>query len=599
MAKLPAMLRPAAAAVAAAVLAGGCATVPTVGRPEPVTGASGQVQQFVQPIAPAPRPGWSPKAIVQGFLAASASITNEHTAAAKQFLAPQLRRSFKPSWAVTVVGSLSPPVQGKAGPRNQDGASTETETVTLTGQQLATISNIGQYLDNPGPHRYTFRLGRFGDQWLIIDLPLTSPLLLTQTDFEQVYQPRNLYFWSPGDTDLVPQPVFAREGDTYADIATNLVKALLMSDQDNASWLEEATSTAFPSGTTLLTSVAIVGSSAVVNLGGAAAGAGPAQLRDMAAQLVTTLTSTSYQQPAITRSVVLEINGKVRDIDGTRLQQPGDYRNLVPSAPAHSPLYFIATTGAVSELAGGSSARVVRNPAGHSQLHFATIAVSPTGPPQLAATLAAGQGCVIYYGPLAGSGPLGERQLPDPAVGGCTSLSWDSHGDIWAVTGQKTWVLPPGGRQPVPVSLPPLPGTDPQSYRVLSLRVAPDGVRVAMLVQIQGGGREVLLTAVTRTADQVSLGTPVTIGTSLTAPAALSWYDPDHLIVLNRSQLYEVPATGGTPVAVGPVPPGTQSITSAGNGQIAAAGPDEILRSSGLDQIQQPVVQGTSPAYPG
>jgi hypothetical protein len=151
------MLRPAAAAVAAAVLAGGCATVPTVGRPEPVTGASGQVQQFVQPIAPAPRPGWSPKAIVQGFLAASASITNEHTAAAKQFLAPQLRRSFKPSWAVTVVGSLSPPVQGKAGPRNQDGASTETETVTLTGQQLATISNIGQYLDNPGPHRYTFR----------------------------------------------------------------------------------------------------------------------------------------------------------------------------------------------------------------------------------------------------------------------------------------------------------------------------------------------------------------------------------------------------------------------------------------------------------
>lgn len=94
------------------------------------------------------------------------------------------------------------------------------------------------------------------------------------------------------------------------------------------------------------------------------------------------------------------------------------------------------------------------------------------------------------------------------------------------------------------------------------------------------------------------------IGTSLSTdaaapPSSLSWYDPDHLIVLAGTQLYEVPVNGGDAIAGGPVPRGAGSITSAGPGRIAAVSQGEILTSSGPQQIQQPAFKGTSPAYPG
>jgi hypothetical protein len=118
-------------------------------------------------------------------------------------------------------------------------------------------------------------------------------------------------------------------------------------------------------------------------------------------------------------------------------------------------------------------------------------------------------------------------------------------------------------------------------------------------VQTPGGGRQMALTAVSRSGSAISFGPTVTVGAGVTAPASLSWYDADHLIVLAQSQLYEVPANGGAAVAVGPVPAGTQSITAAGPGQVASTGLGKILTSSGSDQIQQAAISGTSPAYPG
>jgi Lipoprotein LpqB beta-propeller domain/Sporulation and spore germination len=599
VARQRALLRAAVAATAAAVLAAGCATVPTVGPPEAVSGSSGPAQQFVQPIPPEPNSSWSPQDMVQGFLAASANFPSPgKPAAALRFLAPELRKSWRPRWAVTVVAPGTKLTATPVGPATVQGAQTEVDTVSLTGQRLATISDIGQYLDQPGSQSYVFRLAKFHAQWLIIGLPRASALL-TEADFEEVYQPRNLYFWSPASDQLVPEPVFAPQTDALPNVATNLVDALLKSNLEQGSWLATATSTAFPAGTTLL-GVSIDGSNALVNLGGAASAATTLQLQRMAAQLVTTLTSTSYAQSPISQSVTLEINGQPQEVNGDQVQQPSDYEYLIPRFPAASQtLYYIGASGAVSELASGSRARVVPGPGGSAQIPFATIAVSPADPAELAGALGTGRGCVIYYGALASTAALDHRDLPDRSDGPCVSLSWDSSREIWAATAHRIWVLPPGARQPTQVVLPSLPGSDSQPYRILALRVALDGVRVAMLVQTQTGQREVLVTAATRADDQISLGPAITIGTSLSSPAALSWYDPDHLIVLAGSQLYEVPVNGGAPEAVGPGGSGSQVITSAGPGQIAVGGHGEILTSSGPNQIQQPAVKGTSPAYPG
>jgi hypothetical protein len=589
--------------LAALAALAGCAAVPTSGKPRQVTGATGQAQQFVQPIPPRPQPGWQPQEVVEGFLAASASFAGNH-AAARQYLTPAAQRSFHGSWAVTVVSGQS--TQSTAqGPPNQGGIA-ESATVILTGQQLATISDIGQYFDNPGSHQYKFGLIRSSDgQWFIATLPPKVPLLLTQAEFEQVYQPRNLYFWARSELSLVPEPVFAPQQDTVADVATNLVKALLRNGQRSSpgqpSWLADATTTSFPRGTTLAQKVTITGSTATVNLSGTVARSSFEQLRNMAAQLITTLTRVSYGQPPIAKSVQIEVNGHPKDAGR---EQSGDVASLPYAHSPAAPLYYLAANHTVDEWTGSQS-QPVRNPAGHGQVPFSQIAVQfgqPSGQFAGAAPTSSGAGCTVYYGALPAAAPLSARTLPDAASGPCTSVSWDISGDIWAVTASGVWVLPPGSRQPELISLPTLPGTGSADYQVLALRVAPDGVRVAMLVQSEATGKPVtqVMMAAARpgAGSQVLLGPAVALAPGLADPVALSWFDPDHLVVLAQSELNEVPVNGGAVTPLEPASPGADTVTAAGPGKIAVSDGTEILTSSGPEQVLANAVKGAVPAYP-
>jgi Lipoprotein LpqB beta-propeller domain/Sporulation and spore germination len=588
-------------AAAAAVLAAGCATVPTVGQPRAVIGAVGQSPQFVQPIPPVPQHDWHADQIVLGFVAASASFASHH-AAAQQFLSPAARRTFHlGSWPVTVVQGQLKATSIKLGPN--------TMQVTLPTEQLATISDVGQEVYRPTNRQYTFTVVKTGGVWRISHV--SSPaLLLSQKTFMDVFQPRNLYFWSPTGLSLVPEPVFAPQQDTYAAAAASLVNALLRTNQDRGdgqhdrTWLAGATQTAFPPGTTLIgNKVTIAGQTAIVNLGGAAARANSTGLSNMAKQLVTTLTSTSYGAPAIARHVNLLVNGQLAD-SNEQPDPPG-------GAPASNLLYYLASNGTVSVWSGKSS-NAIRNPAGRDQIPFTHLAVltEPSEATSLFAGAApSGQGCTVYHGALVGTTALTATALPDPHSGGCTSVSWDSQGVIWAVTGRGIWVLPPGHQQFVPVtsedggSLPLLPGDSPAGYHVLSVRVAPDAVRVAMLIQLDGKGKvpgpkQVVMAAVTRTHGQFVLGSTVAVGPTLSDPIALSWLDPDDLVVLARSELYAVPVNGGAPDAITPAPAGAVSVTATGRGHIALAGGNQIWISSGPDQgMQQISAQGSNAAY--
>jgi hypothetical protein len=424
------------------------------------------------------------------------------------------------------------------------------------------------------------------------------------------YQPRNLYFWSPTYLSLVPEPVFAPQQDTYAAAAASLVNALLRTNQDRGdnqhdrTWLAGATQTAFLPGTTLIgNKVPIAGQTAIVNLGGAAAKASFTELSYMAKQLITTLTSTSYGAPAIARHVELLVNGKLRDSN----EQPDPPR----PAPASGLLYYLASNGTVS-VWNGQSSKAIRNPAGRGQIPFTQLAVltEPTENTRLfAGAITSGRGCTIYHGTLAGTAPLTPSVVPDALSGPCTSVSWDSQGDIWAVTARGIWVLPPGRQQFVAVSsedggsLPLLPGDSTAGYHVLSVRVSPDAVRVAMLIQVDRtasppGPTQVVMAAVTRTQGQFVLGSTVAVGPTLADPSALSWLDPDDLVVLARSELYSVPVNGGAQDPIDPAPSGADSVTATGLGQLALAGGGQIWTSSGLEKaVQQIPAQGRSAAY--
>ena len=100
-----------------------------------------------------------------------------------------------------------------------------------------------------------------------------------------------------------------------------------------------------------------------------------------------------------------------------------------------------------------------------------------------------------------------------------------------------------------------IPGTQiPSADTFTSLKVAPDGVRVAMIVRGKSGSM-VYVTSTTvgkRNSPLIYLaqsGRFQPVGPDLDNPVSLTWWGPDHLVVLDQrhgtDQLYEVPLNGG------------------------------------------------------
>jgi hypothetical protein len=600
---VPVALLPAVVlATAAAVV--GCAAVPTAGSVLPVGSGQGGVSQpqvYPQPIPVGPGPTWTPEEIVDGFLRASASFADDH-AVAREYLDPTEQGSWQPGWAVTVV-SAQPKVTAIQQPKElTDGASADSpaggslDRVDVTGQPVATLTGTGQYLVSSGPPAETsFTLVRIGGHWRIINPP--TQLLLTEADFQRVYQPQNLYFLAPSGA-LVPDPVFAPEEATNTELATGLVNALL---QQPVGWLAGAAATGFPAGSRQIGQVKIIGPNATVNLGGRSAEASRRQLQQIAAQLVWTLASG----PTGIHSVELEINGRPEQIMGTQYQLQQMYRSLVPAQPAASTLYFISGNGTVDELSGtgqpgsGQAGRVsaVPGPAGAADAPaLSSIAVSPSGH-SLAGISADGD--TVYVYDLTHDGAL-RAKWPSPG-GACTSVSWDSQGNLWITAGGDLWLMLADSSSASQVTLDNLPDSD----NVTDFRVAPDGVRAAMIVSSTSGA-QVQLAAISRSGPNAWIGQSVTVGGGITDPEALSWYGTDNVIVLSGdgTQLDEVPLNGGQPTAI-PTTGGAVSMTATSpgeDGSSVALGMTggQVTISADLGPFQPTrAVAARGPVYPG
>ncbi|HET9893615.1 MAG TPA: LpqB family beta-propeller domain-containing protein [Streptosporangiaceae bacterium] len=633
----PVLARPAALIAGAAIslLLAGCVSLPTsgtvrVGNSRSDGGGLAQSNVIVMdPIPPSPQ--FTPRQIVRGFLSAS----GVSAAVAKEYLTPAFAATWHPRRLVRVIDSV-PDVNQLPVPSHLTGGR-PTDQVTVNSRHLQTLASGG--VAEPGrltlvqggsPYTFTFDLTKLRKSgWRIYGIRDQSgkpvdTLLLTESDFQRDYLPVNLYFPATTQPALVPSPVYISA--TAGELGVQqLVNGLTSVRPDRQNWLYRAVKTAFPRDAHL--SVQVRGSTAIVDVGGIAAGMDPATLGQMEAQLVWTLTSSPYSASTITGIRAVQLQMK----HSSAFLVPDSFSRWAPPRvtgslyyqtldPSGQPQLYIAKV--VSDGTPGTTVKsrlpLPLLPHDVGRGFFSAIAVSPSPPnSSFSTTLAACRGKKVYVVTLTGgSQPLQPFTLQSP----CTSLSWDDKGELWVTAGSGIFVVTeyPTGPQIIPVSI--APGQISTSDTYSSIAVSPDGVRVALIVK-SATGSSAYVTAISKvvvkagvsnkkqkTGTLVYLGQGdqiLTVGPDLVDPAALSWYDANHLLVLDRrhggSQLYEVPLDGDQSTSV-PTPPGAISVTS--NGTIVAVGTERQGRVSlkvahGLEGLWRQLSPGSSPVYPG
>jgi hypothetical protein len=589
------------AVLAIAVSAAGCVSIPSGGpvRSYTVTqGPGAQSQQYLQMYPLPPGNGWSPEDIVRGFLNASASFANRQQIA-REYLTPDASRAWNPNWSATVF-SNGPTVSGLNYPAK--GSRTKA-VVTVTGKVQATLSGYGSYAVPSAKEQgapATFDLTKASGQWRIYSAP--PELLLTSDLFKYDYQLRNLYFFDPTGHSLVPDPVYVPLQATPVNLMNRLVHDLIKPPRD---WLSDgAAMTAFPPRTNLISDVTLAGGTATVNLGGAIAKASASVLRQVlpqvSAQLLWTLTGSGQGGSAV-QSVELSVNGIPQSPpnSGQNPVQNRDQSQYSPPTGASSVFYYLDDAGNLRRRDGtqGKPVTVAHVGAGYSQ-----IAVSPGSGHYLAA-LHDGS---LFLGPVRG-------KLARQDGTGYTSMSWDRAGNLWATMSDQIVMLrgaaspqqSPG--QPVPVTV-----VDSGGYLAVvpftALRVAPDGVRVAIIV----GDTDLSFGAIVpqpgvhggqATIKKIVLSPFSVTGTGTTTFSAVTWYGPDNVITLGGpgQVLTEYPVDGGSSTSI-PSPPSIQSITASSSGSALVAGVAKggmMVDASLTGPWMSIRGTGISPAYPG
>jgi hypothetical protein len=629
-----------------AVSVAGCVGMPNSGSPGTFSATpkdTSQDSDFIGTVPAGPEPNWSPNDIVTGFLNATVSYP-AYSAIAEEYLASSVPRNWAPNWSVTVVDqvNVSPVATFSDGGRRA--------VVDVTGTVQASFNGTGQYVGVQQGRNGTvttdqrFTLVKEGKQWRITNPPKNR--ILTEPDFAQVYKPQDLYFLDSTGEVLVPDAVFVPTGTSSASLATNLVRALLNNPQPK--WLQGNPTppavTAFPPHSTAKNiDVTVDGPTATVSLTGTAARASPADRALMATQLVWTLTGQPGSPPNI-QAVQLEFNGKPwtpssPPCPGAAVQSPPlkqamyDCKNPYPVATSSS-FYYVAngqawsrcaseaqaTTGSVGEVVpvfDRTGAARLDQPC-KSQVQASSSAVPPPqahAPPPLSMVATSPDG---KY--LAGVSPNREtvtvwasgdaKPSSTLALPGVTAITWDRRDYLWVAQGDTTTMVLLGGNNSnnsnqISNGLP--------SGKIRGLSIAPDGVRVAAIVEA-ASGPEVDLAAIdsgkpgsglsANPLQRTSIGSTVQLGPNIANPIALTWYDADNLLVLDgagdQTSLWEVPVDGQPATKLPGVLPGAISITanSARNALVVGMTRNRMEVSAGLEGPWQPLGSGgQSPAF--
>lgn len=522
-----------AGALAAVLLAAGCAGMPDSGPVARVELSQGSADKNLQvrvfPVPPAK--GADPQGLLLGFLDAS-TADEQHYETAQKYLTERAAKAWNPEAGIVVL-SANPTARGRTAPAEGDTA----VDVPVSGAVVATVDEKHAYHVAQGTKELTFGFVKEKNgEWRIDRLP--DGLIINETNFRNSYRQVDRFFYAAADPSasaagkdvLVADPIYLRR---RIDPLTSAAQALAAGPSD---WIAPVVNSAFTD--TQVQRVTLDESrTAEVLVGGTDLNSSDERCRRMAYQLFHTLSDQGKGQ--IDR---LRLKGPSRECQVVK----SDARTVGPGSlagdAASLQYYQRAETGqlllAREQGEGTTVAGVLGKPLVDRQHPIGQVAVRRDG--RHAAAIGYDGRKLYSVGLADGEQQLGEAVVSLPARAGekpedgLASPSWDGRDNLWVVDRdpQAPSVLMVRGRKAVPVAVEGLAGR-----RVQALKASSDGTRIALVLKDQKGDQSLALGLVVHGGSAESPSARITglrTVTQETRVSSVSWADSDQLLVLGQ-----------------------------------------------------------------
>lgn len=581
----------------------GCASMPDSGDLRGVESTPRQETQ-VRVFAVPPGEDAPPSEIVQGFLEALTS-DDPHYKTARQYLTGEAAKTWRPEVSATVLTD-GPGAKPEAGGGGED---TGEISYMLTGTKVATVDAQQAYAPATGAYGRSVHLTQDAKrQWRIDALP--QGVVMGESDFQRNYMSVSKYYFasntaaagSKAQPTAVADPVYVRR---RVEPMTQMVSSLL---KGPTRWLGPVVRSSFPTGAALAKDAGALTpddrNRLTVPLNDKAAGIGMNRCREMAAQILFTLRNLS---PAVD-----EVELRAGGAELCSLTQAGADTAATRSSARHPDyLYFVDGEHRLVRIPAGSSG-TKPDPApgalGDGETALRSAAVSRDEHTAAGVSL---DGKSLYVGSLVSGGSLGDPVLRSQGRAEkdrLTTPSWDADDGLWVADRDpddpRLLLFQEGKGDPVQVRMPHLDG------RIQSVRVAADGVRIALVVE-KGGKKTLLVGLIERDEKPGEEPTVRVVELRSATPeleevTTMSWAGDSRLVVVGREhggveQMRYVQVDGSTPDVPAPAAlTGVKEVTAAEDDQLplVAYSVDGIVRLPSGEQWQK-VTEGTAPVYPG
>ncbi len=496
----------AASALVAILLLAGCTGVPSSSSPEVVEALSSGPPGSVLP--PAPHLDGDPRTIVLSFLDANATTAGNHNTA-REYLTPAASNRWSDTSATVIANDYSVSTYN---PSNR--------TVVVYGRVLGTLSVDGIYTpsllgDGEGGEKqsFVFTLAKAGGQSRISRLH--TGLLLSDDQFRDTYRQQVLYFYDIAEDSLVPDVRWSALDDR-----TQLAKWLLTQivNGPRPELQNALTTDTMPAKADARQITVQLGSPTVIEIPGSS-GLDPAVRDRLAAQLSQTLLETlAGRDMSITdRGVPVLIRAA-----GSDRFKASDFSATGPAIPA--PKVYYLDNGRIRD----DSGKALTGEAGDGTFFLSSFAISQAhaGGPLLVAGIA-GSGTVARLEVGTQHGGLHQTSLRGPLS---RPAFVPGRNEVWVGVGSRIYRVSVDDSRARVQRVPTLAG----GGRILAMRLSPEGVRIAIVIQGAGGLAQLYIGSVVRGAGVPRVDSLKPVSPEGVVVKDVAWLDSSKLFAIGE-----------------------------------------------------------------